>query len=194
MLRRHPCLLLLALALVVSLGALAGCGSNDREYKGHGVSFRYPRDWAPAKPEGVNVKTSNGVWTKMFSPTSAANDPAGTTADIVLITEFETSVAVTEENLAASAASITASIKHVAQKAGGSLLAGPKEVTMGGLPGYEYRISAKTSRGRKSASRLVIVWNGATEYSLNCQHLVGGTRAAEIERGCKMIVGSFKLS
>jgi hypothetical protein len=129
----------------------------------------------------------------MFSPTAAAKDPAGTTADIVFITEFQTSVAVTKKSLAASADSITATIAQVAEKAGGSVLAGPTEVTMGGLPGYEYRISAETIKGRKSESRLVIVWNGTTEYSLNCQHLVGGTLSDEIERGCKMVVESFKL-
>ena len=65
---------------------------------------------------------------------------------------------------------------------------------MGNMPGYGFRISAITVHGRKSASRLVIVWNGKTEYFLNCQHLVTGTRAAEIEKGCQMIAGSFKLS
>jgi len=128
----------------------------------------------------------------MFSPTAAAKDP-GTTADIAFITEFRTSFAISKESLAANSGSISASVARFARQAGGSLLAGPTEVTMGGLPGYEFRISAKTIRGRSSASRLVIVWKGATEYSLNCQHLVGGTRAAEIERGCKMIVGSFKV-
>jgi hypothetical protein len=192
--RRWFHFLISLVALGVSVGALAGCGGGDRVFKGHGVSFHYPHNWAPAESRGVNVRTSSGVWTEMFSPTSAAKDSAGTTADIVFITEFQTPVAVTKENLAASAESITASVANVAKRAGGSLLAGPSEVTMGGLPGYAFRISAKTVKGRASTSRLVIVWSGKTEYSLNCQHLTGGTRAAEIERGCKMIVGSFKLS
>ena len=188
--RFHPLVSVLALAVLV--GALAGCGSSDREYKGHGISFRYPRNLAPAESRGVNAKTSIGLWTEMFSPTAAAKDP-GTTADIAFITEFRTSFAISKESLAANSGSISASVARFARQAGGSLLAGPTKVTMGGLPGYEFRISAKTIRGRSSASRLVIVWKGATEYSLNCQHLVGGTRAAEIERGCKMIVGSFKV-
>ncbi len=194
MLERRRYLVVSVLALVVLVGALAGCGASDHVYNDHGVSFHYPHDWAPAKSKGVNVKTSNGAWTEMFSPTAAARDPLGTTADIVFLTEFDTSNAMDKKTLAASKDSITASVRNVAEKAGGSLLGGPTEVTMGGLPGYEYRISAKTIRGRESASRLVIVWNGATEYSLNCQHLASGTRAAEIERGCKMIVDSFKLT
>jgi hypothetical protein len=192
---RRSYLLVSLLTLAVSVGALAGCGgSKGREYKGHGISFRYPHDWAPAKSRGFKVKTSSGLWTEIFSPTAAAKDPTGTTADIVSITKFRTPVAVTKKSLAASVDNITASVAQVAARANGSLLAGPTEVTMGGLPGYEYRISAETVRGRKSKSRLVIVWDGANEYSLNCQHLVAGTRANEIERGCKMIVGSFKLS
>ncbi|MHB8059345.1 MAG: hypothetical protein ACYDHO_00735 [Gaiellaceae bacterium] len=192
--RRTPYLLLALLALAVVLATAAGCGSGgDREFKGHGISFNYPSDWAPAESQGAKVKTSSGLWTEMFAPSAAAKDAGGTTADIVFLTEFETSVAVTKKSLAASASSITASVAQVAKKAGGALLGGPSVVTMGGMPGYEYRISAETIKGRKSESRLVIVWNGKTEYSLNCQHLVSGTRADEIEKGCKMIVDSFKL-
>jgi hypothetical protein len=192
--QRRSNLLISVLALAVLAGALAGCGDRkDRKYEDHGISFSYPRDWAPAESKGFNIKTSSGLWTELFSPTAAAKDPGGTTADIVFITEFRTPIAVTKKSLAASADSITASVAQTAEKAGGSLLAGPTEVTMGGLPGYEYRISAETVKGRKSESRLVIVWDGADEYSLNCQHLVAGTRADEIERGCTMIVRSFKL-
>jgi len=193
--RRNLSLLISVFALAVLVGATAGCGSSngDRKYEGHGVSFNYPRNWAPAESQGVNIKTSSGLWTKMFSPTAAAKDPAGTTADIIILSEFATDVAVTKKSLAASVNNITASVAQVAKKAGGKLLDGPTEVTMGGLPGYEYRISAETVKGRRSESRLVIVWNGRTEYSLNCQHLVSGTLAGEIERGCKMVVESFKL-
>lgn len=193
--RRNLRLLFSVFAVAITVGAIVGCGSSsgDRKYEGHGISFNYPHNWAPAESKGVNVKTSSGLWTEMFSPTAAAKDPAGTTADIVFITEFATDVAVTKKSLAASVDNITASIAQVAEKAGGKLLDGPTELTMGGLPGYEYRISAETVKGRKSESRLVVVWNGRTEYSLNCQHRVGGTLADEIERGCKMVVESFKL-
>jgi len=190
--RRRFHFLVSALVLALAAFVFTGCGNSDRRFNGHGVSFRYPHNWAPAESAGVNVKTSNGLWTEMFSPTAAAKDPGGTTADIVLLTKFRAPT-VTKEILAASVDNISAGVAQLAQKAGGRLLAGPSKVTMGGLPGYEYRFSAKTVRGRGSASRLVLVWKGNAEYSLNCQHLVGGTRAAEIERGCKMIVGSFKL-
>lgn len=193
MLRRRLVLLVSLLGLAVLVGTLAGCGGGDREYKDHGVSFKYPHDWAPAESKGVNVKTSSGVWTEMFAPKAASKDPAGTTADIIFLTEFETPVAVTKKTLAASTDSITGSVTQVAEKAGGELLGGPTEVTMGDLPGFEYRISAETIKGRKSESRLVIVWNGKTEYSLNCQHLVSGSLADEIEQGCTMVVESFKL-
>ena len=178
-----------AVVLVVTTAVLPGCGSNNyRVYNGHGVSFHYPRDWRTLTSNGINAQSSSGLWTEMFGPNAS-----GSTADIVFMTEFRTSVPVTDKNLAASAGSVTASVARVAQAAGGALLAGPTEMKMGGLPGYGFRMRAITSRGRKSASRLVIVWNGKTEYFLNCQHLVSGTRGKEIERGCKMIVASFKL-
>ncbi len=193
--RRNVRLLISVFALAATVGAIAGCGSSsgDRKYEGHGISFNYPQGWAPAESKGVNVKTSSGLWTEMFSPAAASKDPTVTTADIIILSEFATDVAVTKKSLAASVDNITASVAQVAKKAGGKLLDGPAEVTMGGLPGYEYRISAETVKRRSSESRLVIVWNGRTEYSLNCQHLVNGTLADEIERGCKMVVESFKL-
>jgi hypothetical protein len=178
-----------AITLLLAVAWLSGCGSKSyNTYAAHGVSFHYPKAWAPAESRGVTAKSSGGVWTEMLAPKGA-----GVTADIIIFTEFRAPVALTEKNLAASADSITASIAQMARQAGGSLLAGPTRVTMGGLPGYEFRITAKTPSGRLSASRLVIVWNGKTEYSLNCQHDANGSRADEIDRGCKLIVDSFKL-
>lgn len=179
-----------AVVLVAATMVLLGCSSNNyRVYRGHGVSFHYPRDWKTLTSEGVNAQSSSGLWTEMLGPNAS-----GSTADIVFITEFRTSAPVTDKNLAASANGVTASVARVAQRSGGALLAGPTRASMGNMPGYGFRISAITVHGRKSASRLVIVWNGKTEYFLNCQHLVTGTRAAEIEKGCQMIAGSFKLS
>lgn len=179
-----------AAALVVTT-ALAGCGSSSsyRVYKGHGISFHYPRDWTTLTSEGLSAASSSGLWTEMFGPNAS-----GSTADIVFITEFRTSARITEKNLVASASGVASSVARVARQGGGSLLAGPTRAKMGGMPGFGFRINAITVRGRKSASRLVIVWHGKSEYFLNCQHLVTGTRAAEIEKGCEMIAASFKLS
>ncbi|MGC9974789.1 MAG: hypothetical protein ABSC36_05305, partial [Gaiellaceae bacterium] len=124
----------------------------------------------------------------------AFKPPSSSKADMVFLTEYRTPVAITLENRATYSNEVTASVTSVAKQAGGALLAGPTPVSMGGLPGYGFRISAKTVNGLDSESRILLVWNGKTEYYLNCQHQVDGKIANEIESACKVIVGSFKLS
>jgi hypothetical protein len=43
---------------------------------------------------------------------------------------------------------------------------------------------------RWGESRLVFVFDGTTEYELNCQHTAG--RADEIERGCEQILRTIQ--
>ena len=187
--RRKSCLIVLALALAVS--ACTGCSAigskKSGTFHGHGISFRYPKNWAKATSTGVSSQDRSAAWTEAFSP------PSSSKADAVFISESKTPVAITRPKLAAYASDIANTVSQLAKRAGGSLLAGPKLVSMGGLPGYSFRISAKTSGGVDSESRILMIWNGTTEYLLNCQHQTGGKAVAEIERGCKMIIASFKV-
>lgn len=171
------------------ISVLAGCGtSNEKSYKGHGISFHYPKSWKRAKFAGLSAKNASGVWTEAFKPRSSSK------ADMVFITEYRTPVAITKQNRSSYSDDVASSVASVAKKAEGLLLAGPTLVSMGGLPGYGFRISARTVSGLSSESRILLVWNGKTEYYLNCQHQVDGKFATEIERGCTAIISSFKLS
>jgi hypothetical protein len=168
---------------------LAGCGtSNEKSYEEHGISFHYPKSWKRARFSGLSAKNASGVWTEAFKPRSSSK------ADMVFITEYRTPVAITKQNRLSFSEDVASSVASVAKKAEGSLLAGPTLVSMGGLPGYGFHISATTVSGLSSESRILLVWNGKTEYYLNCQHQVGGKFANEIERGCKAIISSFTLS
>jgi hypothetical protein len=186
MLRSGSHLLVPVLVLVVSASVLAGCMSNQKTYEGHGISFHYPKSWERAKFAGLSAKNASGVWTVAFKPSSSK-------ADMVFLTEYRTPVAITKQNRATYSEDVASSVASVAEQAGGSLLAGPALVSMDGLPGYGFRISATTVSGLSSESRVLLVWNGKTEYYLNCQHVVNGKFATEIERGCKVIISSFKL-
>ncbi len=183
-------LLVSMLALVVVSGSLlAGCGtSNEKSYEGHGVSFHYPKSWERAKLSRLSAKNASGVWTEAFKPRLSSK------ADIVFITEYRTPLAITKQNRLSYSNDVASSVASVATQAGGSLLAGPTPLSMGDLPGYGLRISARTVSGLGSESRILLVWNGKTEYYLNCQYVVDGKFATEIERGCKVIISSFKLS
>jgi hypothetical protein len=187
--RKSLHLLISVLALViVAAGVLTGCGSKEHSYKGHGVSLHYPKNWERAKFTGLSAQNASGVWTEAFKPPSASK------ADVVFVTEYRTSVVITKQNRATYSAGVASSVATVAKQAGGSMLSGPTPVSMGGLPGYGFRISATTVSGLSSESRILLVWNGHTEYYVNCQYRVGGKLEAEIERGCKTVIGSFKVS
>ena len=175
-------------AVAVSIGALSGCGATEKKgdhiYVGNGVSFRFPHDWKTIKPQGLKGR---GLWTVMVAP----SDTSGT--DIAFVTEYRTPRTITKKNLSSKKSGITSTVTGVARQAGGALRSGPTPITMGGLPGYGFRISAPVE-SRPSTSRLVLVWKGRTEYFLNCQYLTKGVLGAEIERGCRMIIASFKLA
>jgi hypothetical protein len=175
-------------AIAVTPAALSGCGSTEKKgdhvYMGNGISFRYPQDWKTIEPQGLKGR---GLWTVMVAP----RDSSGT--DVAFVTEYRTPKTITKKNLASKKPGITSTVAEVARQAGGALLSGPTPTTMGNLPGYRFRISA-TVDSRPSTSRLVLVWKGRTEYFLNCQYLTKGMLGAEVERGCRMIIGSFELS
>lgn len=176
------------LALAVLASVLAGCGtSNEKSYESHGISFHYPKSWKRAKFSGLSAQNASGVWSEAFKPRSSSK------ADMVFITEYRTPVAITKKNRSSYSDDVASSVASVAKQAEGSLVAGPTLVSMGGLPGYGFRISAKTVSGLSSESRILLVWNGKTEYYLNCQHKVDGRFATEIERGCRTIESTFEL-
>lgn len=187
---------LLAVSLAPAI-LLTGCGESneqndgatsvDRIYRSHGISFRYPASWRPVESKGLSASTGKEIWTQMFTPASSSG------ADVVFVTEYRTAQAITKKNLRARAKNVTATVRSLTKKAGGSLLAGPSFLEMGGLPGYGFTISVPIDQNRDSTSRITLVWNSKTEYFVNCQQLVGGELGAEIERGCGMISDSFEV-
>ncbi len=176
------------LAASCSLAAAEATGaSGTKSYGKHGVSFRYPAAWKLVKPGTLASRRGSQLWTEWFGP-------AGTQADLVMLSAYRTGVAVTAKNASVYAGQITDSVRAVAEGAGGKIISGPTRTRMGGLPGFGFRIRARAPKGKTVESRLVLVWKGKTEFFLNCQHTVGGTRKAQIERGCATIVGSFKAA
>jgi len=178
-----------ALALFFVIVSASGCGASDKSYNGHGVSFRYPGNWEPAKFRGLSAKNAGGLWTEAFKPRSSSS-----AADMIFISEFRTPVAITRQNRDIYSEEVATSVSSVVRQTGGALLAGPTMVSMGGLPGYGFRISEVTRDNLSSRSRIILVWNGTREYYLNCQHDSAGRFAVEIERACSQVVGSFRLS
>src|SRR5664279_2225288 len=106
MLRNGSYLLAAALALAIVTGVTSGCDTaTDRSYKGHGISFHYPKDWEPTVFTGGSAQNARGLWTEAFKPRSPSSK-----ADILFMSEYRTHVAITERNRATYTAEISSSI------------------------------------------------------------------------------------
>jgi hypothetical protein len=190
MLRSGSYLVAAAMAFAIVTGVSSGCDSAaDKSYEGHGISFRYPRSWEQASFAGAGDENPNGLWTEAFRPHSPSSR-----ADMIFISEFRTPASITKQNRARYREEVASSVSNGAIRAGGSLLAGPTPVSMGGLPGYGFRISSRTRDNRSSRSRILLVWNGRSEYLLDCRYDAAGGDEVEIERTCNEIIESFELS
>jgi hypothetical protein len=173
-------------------------------YGGHGVTFAYPTTWLHV-PAQFDVQSGTQLWSEFFGPEPAPPaDPTNPTAtvpaqpapmqrDLVAVAAYKTNIAVTKKTLPRYKASISYFVLRLATQAGGTVLKGPQRVTMGGLPGYRYQMTADVDNGTVLESRVVLVFKGRTEFFLNCQHVQGGPLTAEIEGGCDQLMKSFKL-
>ena len=165
-------------------------------YGGHGVTFAYPTAWLHV-PAQFDVQTGTALWSEFFGPEQAPptdpTQPAPMQRDLVAVAAYKTSISVTKKNLPRYKASISYWILRLATQAGGTVLQGPQRVSMGGMPGYRYEITANIDNGTMVESRIVLVFKGRSEYFLNCQHVQDGPLTAEIEGGCDQLMQSFKL-
>jgi hypothetical protein len=170
-------------------------------YSGHGVAFAYPATWLHA-PGEFDYQVSRPLWQEFFGPqpapptdpTQPAPAPTALQRDIVAVASYRTNVAITKKNLARYKTAIQVAILQLVLQSHGAILSGPQRVTMGGLPGYRFQVTATVDDNTTVESRLVLVFNKKTEYYLNCQHVQNGQLTAEIESGCDQLMQSFKVS
>jgi uncharacterized RDD family membrane protein YckC len=184
---RGPAAVLLAavllVAVAVSVGAIAVPDAEDNTYRAHGVSFQYPAGWQELTDAITEVEEGTGekLWTAVFGVD---------VVDIVTVTAYRLTRSITAENLDAAKAEVTTLVRGAFEQTGGAMQDGPEEITMGGIPGLRYR-GEETVDGTPIESTLVFVFDGTTEYFINCQH--SQEHAAEIARGCDLILRTFKV-
>ena len=68
--------------------------------------------------------------------------------------------------------------------------AGPEKITMAGLPAARFR-GTGTLDGSQVGITGLFAFTGTTQYAVNCGHTAA--RAAEVERACNQVVGSFQV-
>jgi hypothetical protein len=178
--------LIAAVSIVVIALVVGGCGSTSGgKYEKHGVSFQIPEGWKPLKAK-YKTGTKDELWSTSLGPRTGL--------DLISLTAYSTSPAITADNISSYQSSIVSFIEDLAKNAGGSVTDGPTSVTMGGLPGYRFEISFTNEDGDTLDGRIIMVFNGKTEYYLYCQRRSDSSRAAEIESGCDSISDSFELT
>jgi hypothetical protein len=177
----------LTFALAAFLAATPGCGggngAGDKTYEGDGYSFTYPGEWDEGETGEGSAQAGQAISSVAFAP--------GEGADLLNVEVYRVGVSVTEANIDQLSGELAHQVDELLQQADGRLTGGPIRVTLGGLPGFRFDGSLVSVDGVRVQSRLIFVFDGGTEYFLNCQFTPES--AAEMKRGCDQVVKSFQV-
>jgi len=155
---------------------------SGQTFDGNGVSFRYPDGWQEFTLTGTSASTGPQNW----SETVGIDE-----VNFVTVAEYTINVSVTPDTIADQQDSFASQIADLFTQAGGQLQSGPTEEIMGGLPALAFTGTAKSPDGTEVGSRLVMAFDGTTEYFVNCQYTSGGE--GDILAGCDQVVSSFQV-
>jgi RDD family/Septum formation len=177
-----------SLVLVLAGSVVYAASYQDtgaQTYHGNGVSFDYPAGWEEGtRRVAAETGTADEIWEVAFGLDSAS---------VVSVTAYRMNMPVTAEypeNLDAAKAQSDEMVREWFEQNGGTVEAGPEEITVAGMPGLRFRATG-TLGGTSFESTIVLIFDGATEYNLNCQHT--SEWAEEVERGCEQIVHTFRV-
>lgn len=176
----------LALVLLAVIGLLvyrAASAEEVKTYRGHGVSFDYPAQWRELDTESLgSVDEAEDLW----------NTAVGIGGyNMVTIHAYRLDTAVTPQNVDAVEADLEEMLRDFYQQSGGTVHAGPEQITGGGKPGVRFR-STGTVDGITMNKTDIFFFDGTTEYQLGCQSDPDHTQ--DIEHGCDQILRSFTLN
>lgn len=156
--------------------------SAGQTYAQNGVSFQYPEGWQESTLTGTTASTGTANW----SATVALDE-----LSFVILNQYTNDFPITADNIGDQQDSLTSQIGDLFTQGGGGLESGPTQETMGGLPAVGYVGTALSPDGVEVRSRLVLAFDGTTEYFLNCQFTPESE--ADILAGCSLIQSSFQL-
>ncbi len=152
-------------------------------YRGNGVTFSYPSGWKILDDVSTSASTGDQVWS-----TAVGLDGR----NLVSVARYRLSIPIDDENIATRTEAIRAQLENLFAQAGGSLTSGPARLRMADLPALAFVGRAHDPSGRQVEERLVLAFDGTTEYFVNCQY-DDGTRA-EVLAACDLVVSSFRVT
>ena len=180
--------LLLALAVALLLSA---CGSSDGgggggggpktdtetfEAEGIGITFEYPPEMEQASD--LTVDQSVGAQAK------AEGGVGYDTRNVIFVQRFDLERSIGKEELGAIKPQVDSLFEQGTGKPGDG-----EETEIGGLPALEYE-SAPTKGRPGEQARLLVLFDGDTEYTINCQS--DEERREDIEEACDTVVETLE--
>ncbi len=162
--------------------ASSSTSASGTTFTGNGVSFDYPSGWQKFTLTGTTAQSGSSLWTE-----TVGTDPI----NFVSVAGYTINIPITADNIAAQKDALSQQIKGLFQQAGGAMTGGPTDETMGGFPALGFTGTAKNPNGATVNSRLVLAFDGTTEYFVNCQF--DDTAQAATLAGCDQIVSTFAV-
>ncbi len=157
--------------------------AGGQAFTGSGVRFSYPAGWRRLELTGTSAQTLRPDWSQTVG-IDARN--------LVTVSGFTLDTPITGADLGEREAQIRAALASLFTQAGGALRSGPAPARLAGLPALAFTGTARDPSGRPVRSRLILAFDGTTEYFVNCQY---DDRARErILRGCERIVSTFSTT
>jgi hypothetical protein len=168
-------------ALAISaLAAASGCGGGDDgaarfAEDGFSISFEHPSSFDEI--EDVSIASTAGAASERTTARGLDEQ------NLILVSRYDLDTAVSSANVAR----IKPEVDAVVSQAVGRTLSGA-ELEIGPLPGYEYRFGLDSQPPVRS--RLIVLFDGETEYTLNCQSTQD--LRDEIDAACERAVATLE--
>jgi len=195
---------------VLSALAVAGFVASARAdtpsvatYNAHGVTFSYPGTWVDL-PVTYEIQIGTPLWVDTIGPLpqiattnpppAPGSQPALTSPNAVTLSAARVNIALTKKNIGRYKKYFAASMAQIAMQAHGQVESGPTRVTLGGMPGYAFRMTMQSSTGAPLENRMVYAFKRKTEYFVNCSHPQNDPLMMEMETACTQIMQSFRLT
>ena len=156
---------------------------GTQAYRAHGVSFDYPAGWQRG---GVSSNLVAGRVRHKLWDAAVATDQTHW-IDVAVYRLNPPAPTIGSGPLPPAAKSL---FQRLFEHLGGSLLANPERITMGGMRGILAR-GTRMDHSIPVEDTLVFAFHGTTEYVLICEH--GRQGSTEVVQACGQVIRTFKI-
>lgn len=150
----------------------------------NGIAFDYPTGWQRLTGLGQSASSANPP---VFEISVGIDDH-----DIVQVSGYHLQTTVTDANIDGALAEFSSLFRRLSAQAGGGIVTPFTVEHATGLPGLTGVITAKNPQGIDVESIIHVVFDGSTEYLINCQYTA--ETKTDIATGCDQIVSTFQLT